>query len=288
MEKQIKKVLIFLVFLCLLFFGWEYSQQRKTSVQFLDQNGRLHVLSLPVKDKKKLCNLMRLLFAEDSFAYTLLGSKPISWACYIEPLPFIGLAHFCDSWKKYHRTLRLGWKAWEKYRHLFPSTHFWKESSKRHPGWVSIVIANEECLNGVITAHKKDFLEVLNREVDGHQLLDTKDRSLMDDILNGHQALIGIVLGYGRDNSWEFLERLKINQPLGCVWGNGDKIREGGMTLEECLALESLPSFAGNPNSEESLALKREYLLTQQKVINYFQGKDFLEATLSLLAGFRP
>ncbi len=28
--------------------------------------------------------------------------------------------------------------------------------------------------------------------------------------------------------------------------------------------------------------------VTKEKVINYYKGKDFLEATLSLLAGYRP
>jgi hypothetical protein len=50
----------------------------------------------------------------------------------------------------------------------------------------------------------------------------------------------------------------------------------------------SCPSFAGDPNSEESLALKTEYLLTKQKVLDYYKNKDFLEATLSLLAGYYP
>ena len=240
---------------------------------------------------------MRMLFAEDNFAYTLLGSKPVSWACYKNPLPFVDLSMFRDSLNKYHRTLRLGWETWLKYRHLFPSTTFWAESPKCHPGQVSILIVNEERFNHVVNNYKQDFQDVLNREiVDGFQLLrEAKNLSLMNEVLEGHQALMGIVLGYGRDNSWEFLKRAEKRDPLGCVWDemndqkHGDiRIRLGAIDIESHLALESCPSFAGNPNSEESLMLKKDYLLTKQKVINYYKDKDFLEATLSLLAGFRP
>ena len=64
---------------------------------------------------------------------------------------------------------------------------------------------------------------------------------------------------------------------------------ESDITLTDYyLSLYSCPSFAGDPNSEESLALKTEYLLTKQKVMDYYKGKDFLEATLSLLAGYYP
>lgn len=240
---------------------------------------------------------MRMLFAEDNFAYTLLGSKPVSWACYKKPFPFVDLSTFRDSLKKYHRTLRLGWETWSKFRHLFPSTSFWVESSKCDPGRVSILIVNEERFNHVVNNNKQDFQDVLNREIaDGFQLLsEAKDHSLMNEVLEGHQALLGIVLGYGRDNSWEFLKRSEKRDPLGCVWdemndqrSRGIRTRLGAIDIEGCLSLESCPTFAGNPNSEESLLLKRDYLLTKQKVINYYKDKDFLEATLSLLAGFRP
>jgi len=293
----IKNKSIYFITLSIAFLFWEYSQEVKTPVRFLDKQSEEHTLLLSVRDKKRLFHFMRMLFAEDNFAYTLLGSKPVSWACYRNPLPFGNVSVFRDSLKKYQRTLRLGWKTWSKYRHLFPSTTFWAESPKCHPGGVSILIVNEERFNQVVNNNKQDFQDVLNREVvDGFQLLkEAQDLSLMNEVLKGHQALMGIVLGYGRDNSWEFLKGAEKRKPLGCVWDEvNDKkpgeirVRFAATDLESCLALESCPSFAGNPTSEESMMLKKDYLLTKQKVIQYYKDKDFLEATLSLLAGFRP
>jgi len=237
-----------------------------------------------------------MLFAEDNFAYTLLGSKPISWASYQASFPFVNWSTFSDSLKKYHRTMRSGWKAWEKYRHLFPLTTFWAESPKCYPGSISILLINEEQFNAVVQKNKNDFEDVLHRKIeDGFQLLkEAKKCSLMNEVLEGHQALMGIALGYGRENSWQFLEGSEKREPLGWVWsemdywGEQDRTSQYSSFTEHNLSLYSCPSFAGDPNSEESLALKNDYLLTKQKVLNYYKDKDFLEATLSLLAGYRP
>ena len=295
--KMTRNKCFFFIALSLPFLVWYCSQNKNTSLHYLDREGAVHTLSLPVKDKKRLFCFMRLLFAEDNFAYTLLGSKPVSWACYEKPLPFVNLSTFHGSLKEYSRTLRIGWKTWSKYRHLFPSTLFWAEGLKSSSGWVSILIVNEEQFDQVVRNHKQDFQDVLQREImDGFQLLqEAKDHSLIKKVLKGHQALIGIVLGYGRDNSWEFMKRAEKREFFKWVWDEKDEeipgkiyTKLGGRNIEECLERESCPSFAGYPHSEESMALKKEYLLTQQKIIHYYKDKDFLEATLSLLAGFRP
>lgn len=285
--------------LCGLFIAislWQYSQSRTISLQYLDQQGITHPLILSVKDRKRLTGLMQKLFAEDNFAYTILGPKPVSWATYLKPLPLSNWTRFYDSFSEYHHTIRSGWKTWEKYQHLFPSAHLWIESSKSSPGWISILIVNEDRFNDVINQNKSDFQEVLCREiVDGFQLIrEAKNRSLIDEVLEGHQGLIGIVLGYGKDNSWQFHEGCKNHKPIGWVWEEEDnyfseETLESDITLTEYyLSLYSCPSFSGDSNSKESLALKTEYLLTKKKVMDYFKGKDFLEATLSLLAGYCP
>jgi|GEM_PF-4040923 len=90
---------------------------------------------------------------------------------------------------------------------LFPSARIWGESPKCHPGSVLILIANEDRFNDVVNKNKRDFEEVLSVEIiDGLQLLgEAKNRPLIHEVLKAHQALAGIVLGYGRDNCWVYL-----------------------------------------------------------------------------------
>lgn len=294
---SVKQVLLISTILCFLFGIFFYLKSNEmVKVRFLDKQGKENILIIPVEDKEKLQDLMQKLFAEDSFAYTILGNKPVSWGIYHNPLPFSSWEDFFNSFSDYNCTLRNGWKTWEKYSHLFPSTLLWIESAKCYPGSISILLVNEEQFNIIVDNNKKDFEEVLQRKViNGSQLLkEAKSRSLIHDVLKGHQALIGTVLGYGRDNSWQFLEvSCKNRRPIGWVWGEEefsfpDELPKEVSLTDFYLSHCSCPSFAGDPNTAESLELKKEYLLIKKKVMDYYNNKDFLEATLSLLAGHYP
>ena len=107
---------------------WQYSRNRTISLQYLDEQGSTQTLTIPVKDRERLAGLMQKLFAEGSFAYTILGSKPVSWETYRNPLPLSDWTRFYDSFSEYNRTIRSGWETWEKYQHLFPSAHFGRKA----------------------------------------------------------------------------------------------------------------------------------------------------------------
>jgi len=291
-----KSSLVPLLGLLLVILFWQYSQNRKTSLRYLDQEGVVHELILPVQEKIRLASWIQNLFSEDNFAYTTLGSKSISWATYQNPLPVAGWRRCCASFSKYNRTLRNGWKTWEKYQHLFPSADIWMERSTSHPGSSYLLIIHEDRFNEIVMRHRDTFQKILSREItDGFQLLqEAKTSSLIDDVLQEHQVLIGTVLGYGEENSWKFLRSCESRIPYGWVWGDeehyfdGISVAEDAPVTERYLARYSCPSFSGHVNSEESIALKKEYLLTRKKLLEYYKDKDFLEATLSLLAGYRP
>jgi hypothetical protein len=44
------------------------------------------------------------------------------------------------------------------------------------------------------------------------------------------------------------------------------------------------PTFMADINTEETKQLKLEYLQTREKILDFYKGKNFLEATLELLA----
>ena len=103
-----KKSIIFFSILFVTFLCWQYSQTRKTVLQFFDHEGTKHVLKISVKDRNRLHYLMHELFAQDSFAYTCLGYKPMSWAYYKKPFTFHNWSIFYKSLSKYNRRMHLG------------------------------------------------------------------------------------------------------------------------------------------------------------------------------------
>ena len=291
-----KRIVGFIAGLLVVSLVWQCSQSREVSLRYIDAQDQSYMLYMPVRDKKKLTAFMQILFAEDSFGYTILGSKPLSWVTYRRPLPLSSWAKFCDAFSTRNRTLRSGWKTWEKYQHLFPSTQLVIEHPKCHPDVTSILIINMDKFDAVVNENKVDFQEVLGREItSGLQLFnEARGLSLINEVLEGHQALLGIVLGYGRDNSWQFHEGCKSHTAIGCVWGDEENFMDEESfssdlkTTDYYLLRYSCPSFAGDPDSDESQALKAEYLFARQTLVEYYREKDFLEATLSLLAGHNP
>jgi hypothetical protein len=271
-----------------------YIRVRTTEIHYFDHASTEQVLKVTILEKQRLNGLIELLFATDNFAYTLLGVKPVSQTTYHNFLPYNRFSW--RSWNRYNRTLLLGWKTWEKHKHLFPKFPFWSEDSQRHPGAVSIFLVHKQSFDKVIIEHKTLFQDLLDRQItDSSDLLnEAKYIPFEDEILKGNQVLLGIVLGYGQNNAEMFVESCKTLTPTSWVWSEEEwgEIWAGvptGMTKTDYyLNQYSCPSFAGDPVSEESMELKKRYLEAKEQILDYYQGKDILEATLSLLAGFAP
>lgn len=265
---------------------WYHNETKLVSVHYFDKEGKEQELRIPQKDRKQLLKFMQILFAEDSFAYTVLGNKPISWSTF-------DVSTYNLFFSRYSRTLRKGCQIWEKYQSLFP-VQMYREYSLAYPNSGSILIINQEQVDRVVSLYKEDFETILGIQVDnGNQLIrHAQGCSLMYDLLKGHQGLIGTLLGYGRDNAWDFQKAYTTHGMTTCVWDNyafEEPLDENLSEIEYSLYHYSYPSFAGNPLSSESIHLKNEYLLTRRKILDYYSSKgDFLEATLSLLAGYKP
>jgi len=275
---------------------WQYHQSQLVTVHYLDNAGHECQIDMPRKDRHRLERFVYQLFAWGNFGYVILGTKPLAWEMfrYLWPL---------TTWRDWEMALydsstdlRRGWKTWEKYKHLFPDSNMWIEHEEGHPNYSSIFIVNESNLERVFQACKKDFDVVLGGHIEtGAQLLsEAKHQSWFAGVLQEHQALMGIVLGYGPDNSWMFWKSCNERRPAGWAWTE-DKYHEESLkrdpsipTFYYDLSRVSCPSFAGDPHSAESLALQEEYLATKRLLLRYYKDKDPLSASLSLLAGFRP
>lgn len=240
-------------------------------------------ISLPKKDVKRLEYLFRELIIYNSAGYTLLGNKPVSFECFTKPQfewDFLYLWHtfFPTNLKKYR-----SWKAWQKYEHLFNKGDIliWSEPSPWIKNGELIILASRKQLERVIQENREDFVIFHSQE----------PKTLFNETLRSHAGLLGILLGYGRTNSWLFYKNNHV--VLKPVFS--DEINQlfktkraainftFGWPNVEMTEILMFPNFMADTKTEETKRLKSDYLRTRKKILDYYKDKDFLEATLQLL-----
>jgi hypothetical protein len=252
--------------------------------EILDHN---FTISMPRKDKERLEFFFRHYCLFEQWVYTLAGVKPVTFSACHKTFP-IGWVPLLKN-----RQI-LGWETWLKYQHYFQDSRFvmFQDKSLISDDWIFVVIADRLQFDLLIQKYANDFQSVLHLDhLDAGRLLEAaKNRSFFTDILKSHDGLIGTVLGYGRDNAWQFFERSQGKQIiLEPIWDEAlmEQILEAWnkKPFYEFWSLSHLfyPSFMANKGSEESIAFRNLYQETRKQIVQYYEGKDFVEATLTLL-----
>jgi len=270
-------------------------RMRPVEVCVTSPEGLIFKISMPEADRKILERFFLYLIVEDGFGYTLLGNKPVSLSSYRSWRSYSNLTDLYSIFTPDNMKIRKGWKIWGKYKHYFQNYHysFWVEQSPWIKNGMIIVLANKEHLSHVVQMYSLDFQKVLNT-TDLTRFLDNeKSRPLFKVGLKGHEGLIGTVLGYGRGNAWLFFEKQQGKEvKLDFLWEKNlttlsykTMIREifSPSRKKDLSSHLSYPIFAANLGSKETNCLKKEYHASRKVILDYYDGKDFLEATLSLL-----
>jgi hypothetical protein len=244
------------------------------------------IISMPRKDKQRLEGFLRHFCLFEQWVYTLAGVKPVSFSVCHKKCPFFGFF--------FPRTKGLlGWKTWLKYQHYFQNSRFvvFADVGLEFKDWMLIVIVDRLQFDQVIQKYADDFQSVLHLDsLDSKKLLErTKDRSFLQDTLHGHDGLIGTILGYGRNNAWRFFERSQGNEVvLEMMWDQDlmghmlDHWNKKPHAKPWDLSHLFYPSCVAARDSEESTSFRNLYRDTREQIFDYYEGKDFVEATLSL------
>ena len=123
----------------------------------------------------------------------------------------------------------------------------------------------------VISEHQAYFEKVLKRAVTGAQLLEeAKEKPLFSVLLKENKALLGIILGFGKNNSRLFSKR-KMKQ------------LEIFPKKEDCIPSVALPVFRANWKDPETVLLREKYLACREKVQNIFLGRDGFDQIIQIL-----
>lgn len=243
---------------------------------------------IPKKDLKRLEYFFRrLIFWEDG-AYVLVGSKPCAISVFQKPtcLNFLTPSNI-RFW--------VGWKTWKKYERYFPHPAYSILEEKKDNGASLLVFLKNAEFIDVLFAHKSEFEEILQRPIEPSQILmETQSAPLFSQILKNHDFLIGLILGFGRHNSWMFYSNCGNEKiPMRSFTEEDQRfsnwIRSCGIlgfvsgSLFSDITQIHLPGFVSDPDDSETIQLKKKYSIARQKIIQYYDQKNFFDATMALL-----
>ncbi len=330
MNIYIKKILLIFFFSIVAFFlsNWKMPQinyliklQKITNVSELS----IFLDNLSQKEKDSLDFLFRYFF-ENNFGYTLFGNKPISVTSInnfnfynvntkkIYPLYEIA-GSYCNTYHPYNIKLRKAWKVWKKYQNLFSNSPFILfETSKKINVNTSIFIINKRATIEIINFYKEDFKSVLKTDSDPQIFINNLIKtSFTNKHSNLNHALLGILLGYGKNNALNFQKRLDLYKNTNSF--AKQEIKELNMKMksfakqdheefeQELLKkmienyqgskdefifthfnfypqLLPLPSFFADPNDTETQQIEENFKKIRKKIQEAYKGKNFLEVTL--------
>jgi len=256
------------------------------------------IQAISISDRAILEAFFRVLMLKEGGAYVLFGNKPVAFTSFSHSLHEHMGAPQMRRYERENKLIKEGWETWKKYAPSFHSSRFILECRTHNNGREEICLIDQERYEQVIKDNLRDFQGVLGDETTPEILL-KKYRSgnkTLFQTLHEHQALLGIVLGFGTENSWLFHEHtsMRYDDPNLIPDRPFKQIRSMPAALNQhklkgifneknhrkCVKFLHLPYFLADPNSEETRVLRAQYLQQQQAIQEAYAHGHFLEVTL--------
>lgn len=251
-----------------------------------------------------LSTFLRGILFSDDFSYLLFGSKPIAAGDVEKPTSFYFSSH-CLS--PSNLKIGKGFEVFKKNQHLFSSSNIIVHLSE-DADYYDLVMINKKNLLKTLEQHINDFKQVLGPEITTEYLFTqiTENAGIQGlvKVINYHEALLGILLGYGRNNAWLFHQKSTMSRRMNQF----EPLLKWDGTLEKKFAEEvqkmtffsddpheykytaksprlPLPHFMADPNSLETKMLKEQYGKERENMKRLFAKQNYVEATLQKLMG---
>jgi hypothetical protein len=217
------------------------------------------------------------LLTKESLGYVLLGEKPAVLLGYIDHLswrhPIYSLFGLEPYLEKGNQRRKKAWQTWRKYSSGISDRFLiLEELSSDCPYQNIIFVINRDLFCQVVNENREDFEEILKRKITGEELLEqTKDQPLFSVLLKKNEALLGMILGFGRNNSWKFSKEKSLKK-LGLFPREEDKVP----SIE-------LPVFRADWGDPQTNELREKYLNCRQKIKTTFLDHNPLDQALGIL-----
>lgn len=168
---------------------------------------------IPQEEQERLSCFFEELIANDCFGYTIFGDKPASLSGYFTQTTSGGLVLRVRN----SLFLQDGRKLWGKYGSIFQIKNFiFKFQTNSDQTWNLIYLINKQSFLDAVKKHLHLFQQVLGQQVTAEKLLEeiSKEETTVEKVLDYHEGLKGIILGYGSRNSFLFQRRHKVVQAI--------------------------------------------------------------------------
>lgn len=172
---------------------------------------------IPKEDRQNLEKFLTLLLKDYGFAYTIFGDKPISVMNYFNG----GIPNSIFMYTNKREIAETGWKSLEKYSFFFPSDQFvWKRTIKNGSGGIYLI--NKKSVLETLNKYRDVFSQIIGKKIDPQSILQKicAADEIESQTLNGNIALLGILLGYGKDSSLAFFKRTELLTQLHQMLNN--------------------------------------------------------------------
>jgi hypothetical protein len=224
---------------------------------------------IPPKDIKSIERFFKYIIFQTTAPFTLFGDKPITLINFnteVKPLYFIEAS--------YSAVIIKDFKIWKSYESKCSKNFAFKEEVEKDS--YSIILINKKNCLATIESNLELFHEILDTKLTAEEILDRicNSRVFSQDVLQSHQGLLGILLGYGKNNSMAFhdiyTEQRLFYKPL--QFFNNEP--------HDPLLLFSMPDFVAIENDLETQTLKESYIKTRKQITALYRKGELLEAAL--------
>lgn len=273
-----KKYFIVIVFLLIGSFYF----LTKEHVQYVPECKIQELSDLTLKEREYLNNFFHSTMTITGFGYVLLGDKPMSFSTVNKNNPILPTDGFdymapwniLNGYRK-----REGWAVWKKYAHRFELKGFTlKDFPPDEMGFEEVCFINHKNFIQCVKDNYADFEAVLGESIPPEEIL---QRYINDNDFHlkvrSHDGLFGTLLGFGRNNAWEFMRR-----------GGIDREEEWcGFPSFWCNALSFvyIPMFVALKGTEETKQLYKKYSYQRMVIRKTFWDKDFITPTIQMITG---
>lgn len=267
-----------LVVCALIFFGYERNCYNLVSDRELE-NVRAKLETLTPEEKADLAYFFDYACLFCQYPYTLLGYKPMSICNYLQDsgdLPDLLRADYQrPRHKNFADSLERGYSILEKYSFLFSkkSHLIIRYHASNSQGMKEVaLIDNQRCMKE-IENNLDEFSRVLKKSYSPEQIFEIlthpEDESFYKITQNNH--LLGILLGFGRNNAYLF----SLNKK--------DKLTSFSNEWPGWPRKWLLPCFICDRTTGETKNLKKRYKMARKFIRWTYFNRNQLEVTLALL-----